>query len=330
MNNPVCKIYVVTFLRGNEFINESFSNLILDIQKCQNFTVKSRIYTETKNFEANGIQRNIFTDIIVQPRQTKFKRIVDMLKNTDSDYILCIDSDIAIDIENVRGFLSQSIANKYDLAWGRILCYPINSVVKQSVQVDKILSHYIIRPLLWKCNVGVTIPGQIMLIRREAFLNELCSDTFLDDIALGIYARQHKLNTHYASEVLGYEEPSNTILELFQQRRRWANGFSTILKNYYKSSIIIYLLIHVFAYHFLIPALTFTIIALSFFYPIQIGVFIIAGMISTSLLLGYQYALQFLAYPGIFTCLHIEWWLCICYNLLFRKQQKSTNRLSRP
>ena len=322
MSGPDCKISIVTFLRDNEYINASFSNLILELQRCQNFTVESRIYAETEDFTANGVNREIFTEIIIQPRQTKFARIVDMLKYSDADYILCIDSDIKIEIDAVKSFLSQSISNENDLAWGRILCFPDDTLIKQSVQVDKIISHYIIRPLLWKFNIGVTIPGQIMLIRRDAFLDELCNDTFLDDIALGVYARQYKLNTFYSTEVLGYEEPCETIAELFKQRRRWANGFSKILQHYHRSVILFYLLIHVILYHALVPALTFAVLTLFFFFPFQVCTFLLAVVILTGLIFGYRYALQPLIYPGIFTCLHIEWWICVCYNLLFRKQHR--------
>lgn len=325
MNDSKPVISVVTFLRDSESVNESFTDLISELQQCQNLIVESRLYTENTVPDIHGAKKDIFTEIIVQPRQTKFRRILDMLKNTDSDYVLCIDSDIKIEIEKIRNFLSQSITNKYDLAWGRILCFPTDSVIKRSVQVDKVISHYIIRPLLWKLNIGVSVPGQIMLIRRDAFLDELCCDTFLDDIALGIYARQHNLNTFYSSEVLGYEEPCETVLELFNQRRRWADGFSKILQHYYKSAIIIYLLIHIILYHFLVPALTFTVIALSLLFPIPICTFLLSCALLTSLLFGYQYALQPIFYSGLFTCLHIEWWRCVCYNLLFRNQSNGEN-----
>lgn len=73
----------------------------------------------------------------------------------------------------------------------------------------------------------------------------------MDDLALGLYVSINNSKKYVTSSILGYEQPNGTFGGLWNQRKRWAIGFTSILKavintKEYRTKVII----HGLSYHF--------------------------------------------------------------------------------
>ena len=122
------------------------------------------------------------------------------------------------------------------------------------ITIDKLLSHHIIRPFLWKFNCGISISGQLFFIKTKSFNNKLLQiDTFLDDLALGSYVSLHQkeLKILIDNSIIATEEPKTSFSDLYIQRKRWAKGFFSIISRTKNKKIKNLLKIHAFSYHFL-------------------------------------------------------------------------------
>ena len=239
---------------------------------------------------------------------TKYSKILNLLSTKDYDYLLSIDNDIDANIEGLSDLVKVGIGDDYDLAWGKIYTREANNLTSNLVKVDKLLSHNIIRPLLWKYNLGVTIPGQCFLLKASSFRDKLPeTDTFLDDLSIGLYAAKNKLRYLYSSNVVAKELPSYSFSSLFKQRSRWATGFKQSLScPSLKKQDKKLLFIHGFSYHIL-PLLQLSLLVyllinkpLAFFALL----ICIAALISHKDIRSLGYAL---IYQLIFPVFHIRW-----------------------
>ena len=314
MLETMTQIAIVTFLRENEHLNDSFFQFVKKIRALKTFSCAFYVFAEVEDF-ASIEQKQVFNQFFIQPRATKISRINQLLQTISCDWLLCMDSDIEPDAEILCDFLCKATESSCDLAWGRIACHPCDSLIPQLVETDKIISHCFFRPFLWNLHLGISVPGQIMLLRCQTFVDAIHYDTFLDDAALGIYMRQHHLKTFRQSVVLGYETPSPTLGILFSQRSRWAKGYASLLKNNKTNRMLFYILIHGFAYHLLIPVFTILLCVFAFSCPV-----IMAGaLLFFALILSWGRWYLFPAsvlYPFIFTILHVWWAACLVKNLV--------------
>lgn len=239
---------------------------------------------------------------------TKYRRLISLMEKDESDYYLSIDNDITGNINELLSFVNEMVTKDYEVGWGRIRAKKQNSFISNMVAVDKLLSHNIIRPLLWKLGVGISIPGQVFCIKGESFRGKLIElDTFLDDLALGLYVNINKSRKYVIANILGEEKPNGKFSGLWEQRSRWAIGYSTILKavkdkKEYRSKVII----HGLSYHFS-WLLNWTIIALlvAFIWPVAIGYVLLVGALISKKdisLLFYSVVYQF-----FFPIFHIRW-----------------------
>ena len=237
---------------------------------------------------------------------TKYQRLLSLMKNDDSDFYFSIDNDIRGDIDHMREFVKVCAKDSIDIAWGKIRARNHKGLVSGLVAVDKLLSHNILRPLLWWLGVGITIPGQCFWIKREAFVGHLPEiDTFLDDLAVGLNVsnRLKSLKIKISSFVLGYEIPNETFMGLFNQRKRWAMGYVSVLKGSPSTSDRVKVVIHGIAYHLLwVVSLSvcFYLARLNWVYALAyLGVmsFIIGGR-----KIGYAFLYQL-----VFPIFHICW-----------------------
>lgn len=239
---------------------------------------------------------------------TKYKRLISLMKKDDSKYYLSIDNDITGNIDELLGFVEIMIKDDYEVGWGRIIAKRQKGFISNMVAADKLLSHNIIRPLLWKLGVGISIPGQIFCIKGAAYRGKLIElDTFLDDLALGLYVNINKSKRYVISTILGQEQPNSEFGGLWKQRSRWAIGFSTILKavkdkKEYKSKVVV----HGLSYHLSWLLNWIIIIMLGIIYwPLAIVyTFLVSFLIAKQDLSMVVYAVL---YQFIFPIFHVRW-----------------------
>lgn len=244
------KICLVTYTRKTE----NFTDELIEIgnllkKEFENF--KCVLFSEGKmkiSKEAN------FPIKQINMPGTKYKRLKYLMEKDDSGFYLSVDNDIKAELENLKEFVNHMIDSDADIGWGKIMADSKPKLISKLVAVDKVLSHYLIRPLLWKFGYGISIPGQCFMLKRESFSGKLLDvDTFLDDLALGLYVNMNseELEIYQSKRILGHEEPNDSFKGLWKQRSRWAKGFSTIIEGVKDSKEKQLVSIHGFTYHLL-------------------------------------------------------------------------------
>lgn len=247
---------------------------------------------------------------VVEAEGTKYRKLLLALQDVGHRYLLSLDNDIAADIPGLLRLVDQTLAADADLGWGRVQSRKLAGLVSRLVEVDKLLSHTVLRPMLWRMHLGVSIPGQCFLLRTASFRDRLpVTDTFLDDLSIGLHAAKHRLRYHYGRDVVAYELPSYSFAALWKQRARWATGFRQSLScatlNRQDRRL---LWIHAFFYH-LLPILH--VAALAALAP-QAPLACAGWLVALALVIARhrpQALGAALAYPILFPLFHAGWWL---------------------
>ena len=240
---------------------------------------------------------------------TKYKKFLNILNNSEDDYIISIDNDIKANINNLLKLVDKTLnLKKVDISWGKIYARSPKKLISKLVDVDKLLSHDSLRPMLWRLNVGITIPGQCFIIKTKAFQNKLIeSDTFLDDLALGLYSAKNRLNYLILKDAVAYEVPSASFNDLLNQRKRWATGYRQILflKELSKMDRIL-VIIHGLTYYGLFIINSFFVIMLFIINPLYSFLFLlfIALLIARNRPSMIVYSIL---YQLIFPLFHFQW-----------------------
>jgi cellulose synthase/poly-beta-1,6-N-acetylglucosamine synthase-like glycosyltransferase len=306
----VSKITIVSFISRNESVNDKLF-LLYRLLKESSEELEMLVYCN----DGSTIITKENVKIICSPNTTKYKRILMALSDIKSDYILFVDNDISPDTENIKRFLDESVIKQADISWGIIGVSYKRTLVSKLVIIDKLLSHKIIRPTLWRLSIGISVPGQIFFINRMKFQSSLPQyDTVFDDLTIGICAKQNKLNHFFSPLCLGYERPSFTLLILAKQRARWAKGFyQSIVLNLGNKSMLPYIFIHGIAYHILLIV----------FWCILYLVYSKTNWLCASILwLSSCYViadrkLKYIVYAGIYTVvfpfIHLMWFISLLY-----------------
>ncbi|MDE7432118.1 MAG: glycosyltransferase family 2 protein [Lachnospiraceae bacterium] len=298
------EICLVTYTRSTEGFTEDLDRISSEFYKRYRDKFKIVICCE-KYFDIRGTKYDVE---FMEMSGTKYRRLISLMEKDDSKYYLSIDNDIAGNISELLDFAHIMLRDDYEVGWGRIRAKRQKGFISNMVAVDKLLSHNIIRPLLWKFDVGISIPGQVFCIKGESFRGKLIQlDTFLDDLALGLYVNINGSKKYVISAVLGEEQPNSKFVGLWKQRSRWAIGYSTILKavrdkKEYRNKVII----HGLSYHFSWILNWLVIISLVLlFWPSAIGyMFLISILIARKDVSLLFYAL---VYQLVFPIFHIKW-----------------------
>lgn len=237
-------------MRASENLNEGLLSIIHLLQSM-GILKEIIIFTDTdRTFE---IDNDILIKSINYPG-TKYIRLIKAIdEEVDECLFISVDNDMIFDEKTITRYIQECLQKNVDISWARIQAQTKKSFISNLIVVDKFLSHEIIRPLLWKFHVGLTIPGQCFVINPLTFKNKLWKlDTFLDDLALGAYVSEHfrELNIFMSNQIIGYEYPKETFMELCRQRKRWAKGYYQVLKYAIGKPYYSKLLIHGMSYHF--------------------------------------------------------------------------------
>ncbi len=242
------KIAVVTYMRSTEVFTTEMAEICqllnenLDDFKCILFSDKPISGLDQYEFKIENPLMN----------GTKYKKIKHIIDVDDSDYFISIDNDITGNHKAIINFVNQIIDEDCDVGWGKVSINKYSNLIESLVAVDKLLSHDFLRPLLWKFGIGISVPGQFFIVKGSTFKNKLLqADTFLDDLALGLYINKHheELKCLMYHESLGFEAPNNSFRGLWTQRHRWALGYRKIYDHIEEPSEKHLLQIHGFFYH---------------------------------------------------------------------------------
>ena len=299
MKDSIC---IATFISGKEHFDYRFVNLVDYIRNNLNNEVQVIIYADSAIV---GLPD--FYDEIITPHYTKYTRIQDLLQRARANKIFCIDSDISIYYESYERFVIACIEGSYALAWGKIKSVFQHNIVSALICIDKLISHNWIRPFLWSHHIGVSLPGQVFMIDKSYFMDNLeISDTVFDDLTLGIVSQIYHFPVYYSNLILGCEKPKSTFKGLIEQRQRWAKGYAESLCFYKKSSVFHLVLLHGVAYHMLWIPLGLLFISLAFYDTVvAFAAFLILSFIIAEMKLSKTLfvMLYFLCFPF----LHLVW-----------------------
>jgi len=143
IDNRLC---LVTFLRGNEEVTKAFTDLAEELTTSFG-NVSSVIFLERPKSVPTVLPGNC--EQIILPG-TKYQRILQLLSTRREEYFLLVDNDMLIHTDNVLSFVRDMFDGGYDIGWGKIAAVQRPGLVPEMVYIDKVLSHAIIRPFLWK------------------------------------------------------------------------------------------------------------------------------------------------------------------------------------
>ena len=141
------------------------------------------------------------------------------------------------------------------------------------------------------------------------------TDTYLDDLAIGLYVSKYIDKRYISDKILGSEAPNNTFMGLVLQRWRWGIGYSTLLLSIWdNSSYRRRLLIHGFAYHFLWIIIWF-LCYIFFEINIILGL-IYLGVISFIISKPKNLVFYSFIYEIVFPIFHIVWGISVINTII--------------
>ena len=223
-------IKLITYMRKTERFNSGLEK-VYEILREIDSNLECIVFTdEQRDFDI--CSKIIINNIVYSG--TKYARLLKLVNEEKEDCMyISIDNDMVVDEKEFRKYVKQCIDEDVDFSWARLMAQNNRGIVSHLVAVDKLLSHNLIRPILWKIGVGLSIPGQCFILKPKVFRDRLYElDTFLDDLALGAFINENfnELKVLISSKVIGYEFPNETFKGLCRQRKRWAKGFYQVLK----------------------------------------------------------------------------------------------------
>ncbi len=299
---------IATFISNNEMYNDDLIKTIKYLESDYEIELIALSDKLIDNFDKNVRQ-------VISKNTTKYKRIKKLIEISTNSDILCLDNDITTNKRNLKEFIDYCFTIDYSIAWGKIKSIKVNSLTSHLVAIDKNLSHDYIRPLLWKCNVGISLPGQIFMMNKNYYDEKLsCTDTVYDDLTIGVITKQNKMPIYFTKEVLGYEVPKISLKALIAQRKRWAKGFAQTIYNNRETKMEKYVLLHGFVYHLLwLPVWIFFV----FLFCINRLLFLIIFLLMCLILSRGKFfdILWSAMYIMIFPFIHSIWLLYFIFNL---------------
>lgn len=187
---------------------------------------------------------------IVQKGTTKLEKIKSQLSE-QMLFFCVIDSDMHLNIDVCAEIIQTTINGKFGIGFGIVESVGGKRILDSCIHLDKRWSHYVLRPMLHKFGIGITVPGQFIIYSPELLsaINENI-DTFLDDLYFGLKCRLLGMRFFRLGKVVGYEEGRQDWSSLLIQRIRWMKGLFRLSKNtLYMSGAWRYCASHYMAYH---------------------------------------------------------------------------------
>jgi cellulose synthase/poly-beta-1,6-N-acetylglucosamine synthase-like glycosyltransferase len=267
-------------------------------------------------------------DVVAVPHGTKLSKIRRLTDLIEADLVCICDPDLTVDEDACRLILGRAAAeirNGNDVvAFGIVEGSDDGTMLSRVIALDKWLSHRVLRRFLWQFGVGITVPGQFLIV-SSGLLRRLDPgvDSYLDDLYLGRLARRQGVRVQRVPVVVGAEEPRTNWSSLLTQRVRWMRGLACLFGHLaaYPSALFL-LSVHYVTYHGLPILMFFGVLLLAFANPIcSLAVFL--GLAFLLARLSRQSVLTAAIYMGVFPALHVFatllWWIPVGRSLLARR-----------
>lgn len=267
-------------------------------------------------------------ETVCVPPGTKLSKIRRLAGPVEADLICICDPDMHLDAEGCRlvfGRAAAEIRRGVEVvAFGIVEGRDTGSLLSRVVALDKWLSHRVLRRALWGLGVGVTLPGQFLVV-STALLRRLDTgvDSYLDDLYLGWVARSRGASVHRLPVVVGVEDARATWRGLLAQRLRWMKGLARLFSHIAgQPSAAILLAIHYLAYHGLPILLLSSLAVFSVVSPILAAAAFFAMTILLSRLSGHSCrttAAFLIAFPLVHCLVSLLWWVPASRSYLARR-----------
>jgi hypothetical protein len=281
--------------------------------------VRTVLLSETGTESRHGIE------IIAVPHGTKLSKIRRLADLVAADLFCICDPDLTVEEEGCFVVLQQAMADvragQEPVAFGIVEGRDDGSLLSRVVAVDKWLSHCVLRRFLWAASIGITLPGQFLIVSPSLLRNlEPGVDSYLDDLYLGWVARQRGVRVHRVPVVVGKEDPRNSWLSLLTQRIRWMRGLVCLFRHLSSRPSALGLLgIHFLAYHGLPIVAMVAVVLLALANPLA-GFCVFFGLAALLSILSGRPFLAVVAFLGVFPFTHVLatllWWVPVRRSVL--------------
>lgn len=266
--------------------------------------------------------------VVQVPVGTKLTKLRKLASAVESRFICICDPDLHVDPKGAKAIFLEAFkvaeCDREVVAFGLVNCQSDNTLLSGVIAIDKWFSHRVLRPILWKCSIGITIPGQFLVLSTSV-LQRLhpAVDSYLDDLYLGWIARSTNVAVLRVPVVVGYEESRSSWPSLLLQRLRWMRGFFALAKQLLNEPKAIALLTtHFVAYHG-IPILWLACLVGVVTFSWSIGLIVFAAAALAISLLSRQRLGTAIAFLIIFPLLHclatLLWWIPISQKRLTQR-----------
>lgn len=290
--------------------------------------MQSMVTVQTVVLVENEVESQLGVDVIVMPSGTKLSKLRRLAASVDADLFCICDPDISFDREVCRLVLQQAIevvrSDREVIAFGVVEGQDNRTLLSRVVALDKWLSHRVIRPLLWSAGIGITVPGQFLLVSRGVLCSiESSVDSYLDDLYLGWIARRRGACVRRVAAVVGQEEARTGWRSLLTQRLRWMRGIASLFRVGVKEPAILGLLgVHYFAYHVIPVLMLAAIIGLTVVKPLA-GVLVFASFVILLRACTRRSPFTIVSFLIVFPIVHLLatlfWWLPFKRSMLTRR-----------
>ncbi|MFO0957171.1 MAG: glycosyltransferase family 2 protein [Isosphaeraceae bacterium] len=267
-------------------------------------------------------------DVVVVPPGTKLSKIRRLAELVEADLFLICDPDFTVSRDGcravVRSAFEEALNSKVVIAYGVVEGKDDGTLLSKVIAVDKWLSHHIIRPFLWTAGVGITLPGQFLIV-SSSLLRSLdpTVDSYLDDLYLGWVARRRRVRVLRVATVVGEEDSRSSWLSLLTQRVRWMKGIASLSRHLARHpSALVLIGVHYLAYHG-IPILWLTLVVLLGCVNLLSGVGVILCLATVISVLSGRPTLACITFLTVFPLVHVVatlvWWMPVTRSGLTRR-----------
>jgi hypothetical protein len=260
-------------------------------------------------------------------RGTKLRKLVGFVGRTSADYVCVCDPDVELAPDAACRVVERALVHGHQgvvVSFGRIGARVSRGVVAGLVSCDKLLSHCLLRPTLWRLAMGISLPGQFLVFSPGILLAHRGSvDTYLDDLLIGLLCRKMGATVECSSETVGNEEPRSGWCGLLMQRLRWMKGFLALV-GYFRCDpkALVFLGIHYAAYHGL-PIFLMVIAAVGLFLSPWAVVLLASTVVGTLSLITRKspitWSLYLIAFPVLHAVASIGAWIPLPQAMLRRR-----------
>ncbi len=267
-------------------------------------------------------------DVVEVPEGTKLSKIRRFAKLVDTDLICICDPDLKVDEDSCRQVFEEAASEVRRgsdvVAFGFVKGSDNGTVLSRVIATDKWLSHRVLRRYLWDCGIGITLPGQFLVV-STGILQGLDPevDSYLDDLYFGWVAHSNGVRVCRVPIVVGEEDPRATWGSLLSQRVRWMRGLASLFGHLVSNPRAVLLLtIHYFAYHGLPILIFLTIVFVAVVSPIA-GLAAFLGLATLLARLSDQSLWTTSTFITVFPILHcfasLMWWIPVSPSYLTKR-----------